>query len=111
MFSETTLGDASAFARTLHGFAAMHRHVPPATLVRQAAGLRGWSGSRRLVDLGRLAVPVLVVGGADDLLTPAARDIAAAIASATCAIVPRAGHAVHLEAPDAVNAALARHLG
>jgi pyruvate dehydrogenase E2 component (dihydrolipoamide acetyltransferase) len=111
MFAEPTLGDASALARTLHGFAAMHRQTPPATLARQAAGLRAWSGSRRLLDLGRLGVPVLVVGGADDLLTPAAREVAAAIAGATCTIVPRAGHAVLVEAPDAVNAALALHLG
>jgi pimeloyl-ACP methyl ester carboxylesterase len=33
------------------------------------------------------------------------------IPGASCVIVPGAGHALPLEAPEAVNAAILRHLG
>jgi pimeloyl-ACP methyl ester carboxylesterase len=56
-------------------------------------------------------MPTLVGGAADDLLTPDARSVAAAIPHATCEVVPDAGHAVLLEAPAAVLAAFARLVG
>ena len=51
---------------------------------------------------GKVRAPVLVVGGADDLLTPPAMQhaIGAAISGAQVTIVPEAGHFVMLERPD-----------
>lgn len=53
-------------------------------------------------------VPTLVLGGVDDLVLPVAHSeaLAAALPSATYTVLPDAGHAVVLEHPDAVNAAL-----
>jgi len=53
--------------------------------------------------LGELAAPVtLIVGERDHKFRKIADEMAAAISAARIAAVPRAGHAVHLEAPDAV---------
>lgn len=105
-----TLADAGARARFERGLAAMAARVPAATLARQAEGLRAWSGRRSASDLARLAAPVLVIAGGEDLLVPDAPALAAAILGAQCVRVDGAGHAVALEAPEAVNAALAAHL-
>jgi 2-succinyl-6-hydroxy-2,4-cyclohexadiene-1-carboxylate synthase len=63
------------------------------------------TGSQRPLwgDLGRITVPVLAVAGADDERYAAiARRMAAAIGPhATAAAVPGAGHAAHLENPEA----------
>lgn len=58
--------------------------------------------------LHTLAMPVLVIAGADDSkFTALAHRLAEAIgANATLAVLPGAGHTTHLEAPDAVLAAL-----
>jgi pimeloyl-ACP methyl ester carboxylesterase len=94
----------------VRGLAGMMRQAPAVVLRRQAAGLRAWSGTRTR-DLARIATPTLVIVAADDLLAPGGERVAAAIPGATSVIVPDAGHAVTLEAPAAVNAALVRHLG
>ena len=53
--------------------------------------------------LGELRMPVtLVVGERDTKFTAIAREMAALIGSANVVVVPGAGHAVHLEAPDVV---------
>jgi pimeloyl-ACP methyl ester carboxylesterase len=52
-----------------------------------------------------------VVVAGEDLLTRDSAAIAAAIPGARSVVVPGAGHAVGLEAPDAVNGALLAHLG
>ena len=58
--------------------------------------------------IGRVALPTLVVVGADDQLTPPkyADFLATAIGGARLVNVPRAGHFVSLEQPDAVNDAI-----
>ncbi|UCE87438.1 MAG: alpha/beta fold hydrolase, partial [Deltaproteobacteria bacterium] len=109
LFSEAFLADARARERTARGLAQIAARVPAPTLERSAAGLRAWSGTRGDA-LGRIEVPTLVVAAAGDLLTPGAEAIAAAIPGAQTLVVPDAGHAVALEAPDAVNAAIASHL-
>lgn len=60
------------------------------------------------VDLQRIAVPTLVVCGADDALKPVAhsRAIAAGIPNAELIMIPGAGHAVVIEKPDEVCAAI-----
>jgi 2-succinyl-6-hydroxy-2,4-cyclohexadiene-1-carboxylate synthase len=58
--------------------------------------------------LGRLEMPVLVVAGAQDakFATLAERMAASIGANATLSLVPDAGHAAHLEQPDAFLAVL-----
>ena len=57
---------------------------------------------------GRIAVPCLVLGFADDLIAPAplCREVAAAIPGAHYAEIPDAGHYGYLEQPHLVNADL-----
>jgi pimeloyl-ACP methyl ester carboxylesterase len=109
LFGAATLGDARACARTVRGLAEIAARVPAATLVRQAAGLHAWSGTRS-GDLARVRVPVLVVAGGDDLLVPAADAVSSAIPGARLVVVAGAGHAVALEAPERVNEAILAHL-
>jgi 2-succinyl-6-hydroxy-2,4-cyclohexadiene-1-carboxylate synthase len=69
--------------------------------------LAGTGGQAPLWDrLSELTMPVLVLAGADDeKFTGVGRRMAASIGSnATFATVPGAGHAVHLEQPEAVLA-------
>ncbi len=71
--------------------------------------LAGTGTQRSLwADLARLAMPVLVVTGADDVKFDAiARQMVAGIGTnATHVRVPGAGHAVHLERPAEVAAAV-----
>jgi pimeloyl-ACP methyl ester carboxylesterase len=110
MFSPALLADEAARERTLRGFAEMAARVPAASLARWAEGLRVWSGTRE-DELGRIVAPTLVVSAGEDLLTPGGEAIANAIPGARCVVVPGAGHAVNLEAPDAVNEAIRKHLG
>ena len=77
-----------------------------------AAALRGL-GTGALPSLWErlreLSVPVtLICGGRDAKFTGLARQMAALIPRAEVVIVPGAGHAVHLERPDAVVAELQR---
>ena len=59
-----------------------------------------------------IRVPVLVVAGADDQITPAEgmREMASAIPDAEYVTVPEAGHLAPLEQPVAVNAAITAFL-
>jgi pimeloyl-ACP methyl ester carboxylesterase len=59
--------------------------------------------SKRAYD--RIAVPTLVVEGADDKLLPVgwAAEIAGQIPAARSAVIDRAGHCPQIEQPDAVN--------
>jgi len=109
LLGSATLADAAVRGRIERGLAEIARRVPAETLVRQAAGLRAWSGSRRS-DLARVSAPTLVVAGGEDLLTAEGGAIADAIPGASCCRVPGAGHAVAIEAADAVNEAIVAHL-
>ncbi len=62
--------------------------------------------------LPQIACPTLVMTGELDTWAPPAQHeaIAAAIPTSELVIVPGAGHMIQLEAPDAVNAAIARWL-
>ncbi len=108
-FSSAFLADEAVRSRTLRGLARTVSRVPAPTIGRMAAGLTRWSGSRSL-DLGRITTPTLVIAAGEDLLTPAAEQVAEAIPGAKRLVVEGAGHAVALEAPDAVNEAIAAHL-
>ncbi|MDX3096544.1 alpha/beta fold hydrolase [Streptomyces sp. ME01-24h] len=62
-------------------------------------------------ELGLLTVPTLVLGGAEDPVTPPAdaRALVAGIPDARLAVVPGASHLVPVEQPAAVGELLVRH--
>jgi pimeloyl-ACP methyl ester carboxylesterase len=66
-----------------------------------------------LETLRGLAVPTLVVVGAEDVLSPPtdAAAMVAAVAESSLAMVPGAGHLTPLEAPEAVVEAVSAFLG
>jgi 2-succinyl-6-hydroxy-2,4-cyclohexadiene-1-carboxylate synthase len=80
----------------------------PGGLARALRGL-GTGALPSLWDrLGELRMPVvLVVGERDVRFRTIAEEMAEAIAHADLVVVPNAGHAVHLEAPRTVAAAIA----
>ena len=84
---------------------------------RRANTVEGLAASLRLAGtgvqeplwdrLGEVAVPALVVTGADDTrFTALGRRLAGALPRAQVAVIPGAGHAVHLERPTEVAAAV-----
>lgn len=109
LFSESWLADDARRERGARGLAASVARVRADALARTAAGLRAWSGSR-VDELAGIGVPTLVVVAGQDLLTPDAGAIAAAIPGAQRLDVPEAGHAVAVEAAEVVTAALIAHL-
>jgi pimeloyl-ACP methyl ester carboxylesterase len=62
--------------------------------------------------LGQITVPVLVVVGAEDGLTPPslAQPLAAALPDGRLAVVEGAGHLTNLEQPEAFNAVVGSFL-
>ena len=66
----------------------------------------------RAAELERIAVPTLLVFGADDRLTPPSigRAMAQRIAGAELVVIDGAGHLVNLEKPDLFNETLRRFL-
>ncbi len=77
-----------------------------------SAGVRAQLGMDRshdrLADYARITVPSLVIGFADDRMTPAVfgREVADAIPGARYEEIERCGHFGYLERPDAVNGVL-----
>jgi pimeloyl-ACP methyl ester carboxylesterase len=62
--------------------------------------------------LGQIRIPVLVVAGDDDQITPPAgmQEMARAIPGARFVLIPEAGHLSPLEQPEPVNRAIERFL-
>ena len=79
-----------------------------------ANSLRGMGAAAQepvLARLGELGVPVLLIAGAEDEKYCAlARRMAAALPCARLEMVPEAGHAVHVEQPEAFAGAVRRFL-
>lgn len=89
--------------------AMMERTVPRAV----AGALRGMaSRPDRTADLARIAVPTLVLAGADDALIPLeeSRRMAGSIPGARLVVIPDAGHLAPLENPAATDEAILRFL-
>lgn len=88
----------------------MIERQPVAGIVGALHALRERPDSTPL--LSRIQMPVLVVAGDDDQITPAPgmKEMAAEIQGAEFVTVPSAGHLAPLEQPDAVNDALTRFL-
>lgn len=82
---------------------AMCAEVGPEGFVRSVEAIIGRSDSRP--GLSALALPVEVIVGEQDALTPVseAREIADAIPGATLHVVPNTGHLSTLERPEAVT--------
>jgi 3-oxoadipate enol-lactonase len=80
---------------------------PPNAVIAAIRALR--DRPDRTAELPKIAVPTLVVVGAEDALAPPgeARTMAAAIPNARVVEIPGAGHLSNLENPDAFAAALA----
>jgi pyruvate dehydrogenase E2 component (dihydrolipoamide acetyltransferase) len=108
LFSDTLLEDPLRRERAVRGLAAASPRVPLTSLERWAGGLRAWSGRHhgRRIDL---RVPTRIVAAGGDRLTPGGEALAAMIPDASLVVVSGAGHAVALEAADAVNTALLEH--
>lgn len=81
----------------------------PAGLARALRGL-GTGALPSLWDrLDQLTMPVdLIVGERDEKFIAIAEQMAARIGDAAVAVIPGAGHAAHLEAPERVAAAITR---
>lgn len=109
LFSTGFLIDEAACRRAARGLASIVRRIPAAVLRRYFEGVRAWSSTRRS-DLERIQAPTLVLVAAADLLTPGGEAVAQAIPGATCAVMTGAGHALALEAPEAVTDAILAHL-
>ncbi len=109
LYGNAFLGDAGACRRATKALAESIPRTPAATLARAASGLRAWSGTRE-ADLERVRARTLVIAAGDDLLTPDAASIAKRIPGARLVTLPGAGHAVGIEAGDAVAQAILEHL-
>ena len=74
---------------------------------------RSWiDKADRRPDLGRIAIPTLILHGAEDIPTPLAHSeaMAAAMPNASLVVVPRAGHTSNLEQSDFVNTQIEQFL-
>jgi pimeloyl-ACP methyl ester carboxylesterase len=69
---------------------------------------RAVSGFDALDRLGRIRCPTLVLAGGEDILIPVAfsEELARGIAGAQLVVLPRTGHGLLIESPDAVAAAV-----
>ncbi|MDI6772129.1 MAG: alpha/beta hydrolase [bacterium] len=81
-------------------------HAAPAVVL--AADLEAADGFDVMAELDHLALPVLVICGAEDRLTPVkyGRYLHERIAGSEMVVIERAGHMVMLEQPRAVNCAM-----
>ena len=86
-------------------------HRSADALARAARGMLAQSDGSVYAALSRVAVPTLVLVGADDRAFLAAADVMTAkIAGAQKVVIPDAGHAVNVDQPDAVNRVLREFL-
>lgn len=97
---------ASHQARLVEAYIAMVLRAGVAGLVRQNRAVMARADLRP--TLGAIACPTLVVGGADDQLTPpdCSREIAAAIPGAQLHLLAECGHMLTWEQPQAVTGLL-----
>lgn len=89
---------------------AMMMETGPEAYIRQQRAIMARPDSRPL--LPEIEIPTLILVGEEDAITPPnlAREMAEAIEWSSLVVVPGAGHLTSLEAPEAVNAALAAWL-
>jgi pimeloyl-ACP methyl ester carboxylesterase len=109
-------GEPLSFGDTLYqpGTPAERRAAAEATFAKTPpeaarADWRACNAFDRMNDLGRIDVPALVVSGTADVLTPPkyAAFLAAGIPGARLVRIEGGGHALPVDAPEALGAALA----
>jgi pimeloyl-ACP methyl ester carboxylesterase len=107
-FLPKLLGETSHRERPTLGASLRERILGtlPQGIANALAGLAARADSRE--TLPTIAVPTLVLVGAEDVLTPPgeAATMAAAIPRARLDVIPGAGHLANIENPGAANAAL-----
>jgi len=104
-------GQARRGAAFLERMDAARRRNDPGHLAATLRGMGAGAVEPFWDRLQRIDAPTLAVAGADDAPYVAfAHRLAEAIPSASAALVPGAGHAVHLERPAAFAGLLAAHL-
>ena len=87
------------------------QHRDASGLARAARGMLTQTDDRVISSLPTVAVPSLVVVGANDTPFLAASDyMAAKIPAAAKVVIPNAGHAANIDQPAAFNAAILRFL-
>ena len=83
------------------------RHRDATGLARAARGMLAQQNARVIESLPTIAVPAIVIVGANDTPFLAASDyMAAKIPGAKKAVIPDAGHSANIDQPEAFNAAL-----
>lgn len=89
---------------------AMAEDVGQAGFVRQQTAIMGRIDGRP--TLREIRCPTIVIGGADDQITPSEvmREIADLVPSAACHLLPDCGHLSTMEEPEAVTTLLAAWL-
>ncbi len=103
LLSPATVNNKPDLVRTVH---AMMARQPGPGIVAALRAMAGRPDSRSM--LGDIAVPTLIVVGADDTITPVAdaEAMVDSIPGAELVIIPQAGHLPNLEQPEAFNQAL-----
>lgn len=98
--------DAPAIGRLIADYLAMIRRAGAPALIRQNRAVMARRDQRPL--LPTLRCPLLVVHGDGDLLAlpEVGREVAEAVPGAQLVMLPRCGHMLTMEQPEAVNAAL-----
>ncbi|MBS0332675.1 MAG: alpha/beta fold hydrolase [Proteobacteria bacterium] len=87
------------------------RHRDATGLARAARGMLTQRDASVIESLPNIAVPAIVIVGADDTPFLAASDyMAGKIPGARKAVIPRAGHSANIDQPEAFNAALVAFL-
>lgn len=108
-FARVPDGDPAARGRACAAALVRRRlaRTPPGLLAHDLAACDRYDGTR---TAAQVAVPALVVAGAEDRMCPAAasHDLAGRIAGAAHLAIERAGHMMMLEAPERVTELLAR---
>jgi len=108
LLGETTRRDRVEVVAAVRG---MIDAADPEGVARALEGMRGRPDSSP--RLGGIRVPVLVIVGEEDTLTPVgeSRKIAEGVPDGRLTVIPGAGHLSNLEDPDSFNEALKSFLG
>ena len=112
LFGRNLLAHAGRREAAVAALRAMAARTPADTLARHADAILAWLGTRA-PDLTRLTLPVLVVGGSDDVLTPPAQAdaVAAALPTARLEVLAGAGHSLPIERAGELNEAIRKFAG